>query len=188
MTKINTTTSKDNKGFTLFIALIVSSILLMVGFSIGNIILKQIQLSTAGRESQIAFYAADSAAECAMYLDRKDTAGNSVIDLAFGTTTDLTTVQGYEMKCGSGTDGEGLIKVTSKDVVGNNATTTFYVDYRDVSGGTYGYSSCAKVVVGRSGDNTVIDARGYNAGYDVAEERCDITNPRTVERGLLLTY
>lgn len=181
---------KKDRGFTLFIALIVTSILLMVGFSIGNIILKQIQLSTAGRESQIAFYAADSAGECALYLDRKDSDGNSVIDIAFGTSTDLAAVEALSLKCGSGTDGAGAIKVESKIIDGDNATTTFYVDYRDVSGGETGYDSCAKVTVGRSGNNTVIDSRGYNTSYnpDVGSGQCDISNPRTVERGLLLLY
>jgi Tfp pilus assembly protein PilX len=173
------------KGFTLFIALIVSSILLAIGFSLGNIILKQIQLSTAGRESQIAFYAADSASECALYWDRKDATGNSVIDVAFGTST--SALPSY-MKCGSGTDGQGTVHVASKiiDEATNSATTTFYVDYKNLTG--YGYDSCAKVTVGRNGDNTSIDARGYNAGYNTTSEVCDITNPRTVERGLLLLY
>lgn len=173
------------KGFTLFIALIVSSILLAVGFSIGNIILKQLQLSTAGRESQIAFYAADSAAECALYWDRKNPDGESVVDLAFGTTTpDLPTF----IKCGTGTDGLGAVHIAGKipDGTGMNATTTFYIDYTDATG--YGYNSCAKVMVGKNGNNTTIDARGYNAPYSTAMNACDTTGLRTVERGLLLLY
>ncbi|MES3005801.1 MAG: pilus assembly PilX N-terminal domain-containing protein [Patescibacteria group bacterium] len=176
---------KKNKGFTLFIALIVSSILLSIGYSIGNIILKQLQLSTSGKESQVAFYAADSAAECALYWDRKDVNGESVVDVTYGTSTaELPTY----IKCGSGADGQGTVHVASKNIDPNtnSATTTFYIDFQDITG--YGYSSCAKVTVGRNGNNTSIQSRGYNSRFDPATEVCDITNPRTVERGLLLLY
>lgn len=176
---------KNQKGFTLFIALIVSTILLSVGFSIGNIIFKQIQLSTAGRESQVAFYAADSAAECALYWDRKNGAGDSVIDQAFGTSTDITATQALGIKCGSGALGDGAVFIASKEIVGDYATTTFYIDYHDLTG--EGYNSCAKVTVGRSPSYTAIDARGYNADF-VTDDQCDVTNPRTVERGLFLLY
>lgn len=185
---LNICATGRKKGFTLFIALIVSSILLAVGFSIGNIILKQLKLSTAGKESQLAFYAADSASECAMYWDRKDAAGNSVIDVAFGTTTSLASVQSL-IKCGSGTNinsPDGSVFVASKISNGlANATTTFYINYGDVTG--YGYNSCAKVTVAKTGNNTAIDARGYNAGF-IAGTGCDLSGARTVERGLLLTY
>lgn len=190
-TVANQNSKKNSKGFTLFIALIVSSILLSVGFSIGNIILKQTQLSTAGRESQIAFYAADSAAECALYWDRKNASGDSVIDETFGTSTDLTATRALGVKCGSGADDAGTVYIASKEVdaTGNlSATTTMYIVYK---ANNFGYNSCAKVIVGKTGFTTVIDARGYNSTYvgDMTSGiTCDVSNPRTVERGLLLMY
>lgn len=46
-----------------------ASIILAVGVSIISIALKQLQISTVGRESQYAFYAANTGAECALYWD-----------------------------------------------------------------------------------------------------------------------
>lgn len=45
------------------------SVALAVGLSVYNILSKEIQLSDLGRESEIAFYAADSGGECALYWD-----------------------------------------------------------------------------------------------------------------------
>jgi len=60
------------KGFTLFIAVVISSLLLLVVLSISNIALQETILSGAGRESQLAFYAADSGVECALFWDYRN--------------------------------------------------------------------------------------------------------------------
>jgi Tfp pilus assembly protein PilX len=60
---------KDSRGFTLLIAALVSSIVLALGTSIYEIAQKELTLSSLGRDSQFAFYAADTAAECALYWD-----------------------------------------------------------------------------------------------------------------------
>lgn len=57
------------RGFTLLLAALVSSIVLAVGAAIFGIAQKQVLLSSIGRDSQFAFYAADTAAECALYWD-----------------------------------------------------------------------------------------------------------------------
>ncbi len=62
---------KFNKGFILILTLIVMSFVLMIGLGIYNIILKEIQISNLGKDSQIALYAADSGIECALYWDIK---------------------------------------------------------------------------------------------------------------------
>ncbi len=60
---------KQNKAFTLLISALVASITLVVGMGIFRLALRQIALSSIGRDSQYAFYAADSAGECALYWD-----------------------------------------------------------------------------------------------------------------------
>ncbi len=67
MININNT----KKGFTLILACLVTSIILSVALGIYNIILREIEFSGIGRESQIAFHSADSGVECAMYWDIK---------------------------------------------------------------------------------------------------------------------
>ena len=68
---------KFNKGFTLLLALIVANVVLIIGLGVYGIIIKEIQLSGLGRESQIAFYAADSGTECVLYWDIKKKAVSS---------------------------------------------------------------------------------------------------------------
>lgn len=57
------------RGFVLLYAVMTSTIVLAVGVSIISIALKQLSISTLGRESQYAFYAANTGAECALYWD-----------------------------------------------------------------------------------------------------------------------
>lgn len=60
---------KQQRGFTLLLAALVSSIVLALGASIFALAQKEVTLSSIGRDSQFAFYAADAAAECALYWD-----------------------------------------------------------------------------------------------------------------------
>ena len=59
------------RGFTLLIAVLVSGVLLAIGVAIFNIVSKQVILTSAGRESQFAFFAADTGVECVLYWDTK---------------------------------------------------------------------------------------------------------------------
>ncbi|GMU74464.1 MAG: hypothetical protein AMXMBFR44_6610 [Candidatus Campbellbacteria bacterium] len=58
-----------NSGFTLFYAVLISSLLLAVGLAVLNITYKEFVLSSGARDSETAFYAADSSLECALYWD-----------------------------------------------------------------------------------------------------------------------
>ncbi|MDP3996838.1 MAG: pilus assembly PilX N-terminal domain-containing protein [bacterium] len=59
-----------DRGFTLLVALMTGVLLLSIGLAIMGISLKEVQLSASGRDSQFAFYAADSGMECALLWDR----------------------------------------------------------------------------------------------------------------------
>lgn len=191
---------KVSGGFTLFVAMIVTALILSIGFSIGNIVLKEITLSSSGKESQIAFYAADSISECALYWDRKDVDGVSPIGIS-PFATDTPAVGPNIIKCGTGVDGvtPGLIGAFTQ-IYGNDAgataaadalyaTTSFYASFQDV-GGDASIVACGKVTISKTPIKTTIDARGYNVGYsgDSRTGSCNLTNPRTVERGLRVYY
>ena len=60
---------RERRGFTLLLSALISSIVLALGTSIFVIAQKQLTLSQVGRDSQFAFYAADTGAECALYWD-----------------------------------------------------------------------------------------------------------------------
>ncbi len=202
-------------GFTLFVALIVTSLLLAIGFSLSNIVLKQLIFSQSSRESQIAFYAADSGAECALFWDRKNQFGTTTVYGAFATSTELIggNPTPYDIYCGYGTDGTGRIGNFQKLIVGDAATTTFNIDYQDVVTGS-GLNSqkgiCSKVSVSKWIDlsipsspveRTTVDSRGYDVGFtglvgltgvypgQVWEQgSCNISSNRVVERAIRLDY
>lgn len=65
------TQSRTQRGFTILLAALVGSLVLALGISVFTIAQKQLILSSVGRASQFAFYAADSGAECALYHDMR---------------------------------------------------------------------------------------------------------------------
>ncbi len=69
----------QERGFTLFYAVLVASLLLALGLAIFNITYKELILSSGARESAVAFYAADAGLECALFWDRKYTGLSSPV-------------------------------------------------------------------------------------------------------------
>lgn len=61
--------NKDERGVVLLIAVTISSLVLIIGIGILSIVTKETVLSSLSKNSQIAFFAADSGVECAMHWD-----------------------------------------------------------------------------------------------------------------------
>ena len=61
----------SRRGFALLMALIFMSVMLSIGLTLGSLAYKQQVLASSAIESQYAFYAADSALECALYADQQ---------------------------------------------------------------------------------------------------------------------
>lgn len=122
------------RGFTLLLATLTASLLLILGSAIFGLIRKEVILSSLGRDSQFAFYAADTSAECALYMDIR----HSVF------TTGTTTARCDEQLLGT-------IPVAPID--GSAATFEYQPN-----------GLCARVSVSKKSTNphTIIDARGYN--------------------------
>jgi hypothetical protein len=60
---------KNDRGVVLLIAVTISSLVLVIGIGIISIITKEIVLSSLNKNSQAAFFAADSGIDCAMHWD-----------------------------------------------------------------------------------------------------------------------
>ncbi len=58
---------KSNRGFVLLYAVLVSSIVITVGLLLANILLKQLVIASTARDAKIAYYAADSGRDCALF-------------------------------------------------------------------------------------------------------------------------
>jgi hypothetical protein len=134
--------SIQHKGFTLLMAVITTSMLLIVSYMVVNIAYKQLLISNTNQESQYAFYSADSGVECATYWDLK--AGPSVFSPSTGTsiscngssiTPSTTSYNSSGISTSSFTVAltKGCVDV---DVVKNQSTGVTTVNSR-------GYNNCA---------------------------------------------
>lgn len=178
MNLFSATTKQSQNGFTLLFAALVTSLLLSVGLAIFNITLQQFLLSSAGRESQYAFYSADSGAECAFYYDRKG--GSFTNQPAFYFPDG---VDGHEagptITC-NGIQSETPIVITAESPI----FKTQYNINSDSSGNCDLTKPSFSIVVTKTinelSTNTTIESRGYNT--------CDSDNLRRVERGLRVDY
>ncbi len=101
------------RGFVLLFAVLISGVVLAIGLGIANIAIKEIIFSAVGRESQVAFYAADSGRECALYWDLNENAfatstSNTIHCLGrpyrVGGSSGLTQIDGMELANGSCVD------------------------------------------------------------------------------------
>ena len=175
------TNKKQTEGFTILFAVLVSSLILALGLGIVSITMKEVQLSGAGRDSQLAFYAADSGAECAFYWDLKGD--------YFATSTTWSGSNQSDMKCNKQVLFSNGDWGDSRDAA--SSTTTFWFTMAD-GATTFNHSNdatnlskpCATVTVTKFMDGTnqktAIDARGYNT--------CDGNSPRRLERGYSIEY
>ena len=65
-----------SEGFVLLFAVTLSAILLAIALGISNIALREIQFGTSAKDTNDAFFAADTGTECAQFYDRSyDTTG-----------------------------------------------------------------------------------------------------------------
>jgi len=164
------------KGFTLFFALLISSLALAIGLAIYDITVRELQLSEAATQSQYAIYAADTGAECALYWENKYV-GNGGTSSAFATSSADTQYAVSGVIC-SGQDiaaaavAAGTWPQTSD---ANDATTTF-----SIAGATTA-APCSVVYVYKSGNPSVttVISHGYNT--------CT-TGPLQLERVFQVTY
>lgn len=160
--------NRANKGIAIYLAVVVTAALILVSFAVLSLAIKEIGTSAAARDSQGAFYAADSGVECALYWDLKNASGNS----AFSTSTASV------INCNA--DAANLANNGTLSVGGGgnaNATSTFSLTFLPDA-----YCVNVTVVKTYAGNTpkTKIESRGYNS--------CNVANARRVERAILVSY
>ena len=147
------------RAFTLLMSVLISSILLAIGYEIYNLASKEVILSASGRESQFAFFAADTGVECALWADSK-------LD-AFATTSEVTVTQ---LDCGN------VASDLTRQTVGTDYITTFQMT---LGGGTH--TQCVDVRVTREDPKrTIIESFGHNT--------CNVQSKLRLERAIRVTY
>jgi len=173
----NTHTTQENQkdtksGFVILIAVLVSSLMISLGAFIANIAIKELSLSVSGRDSHLAFYAADAAIECALYQD-----------LHVQTFSASTSMPGpATLNCNSSST-----PITINGALSDNDTgvSEFEVSFPesptdDPEFSPYAIVRITKDQIGTVNDETKIESRGYNVKSSSVSRR--------VERALEVTY
>lgn len=154
------TINNMEKGITLFIAIVITGSLLLIATGMVNLAVRQSLISGSGRDSQMAFYAADTGMECALFWDVKNPSGQS----AFATSTGSTI---YCNRDGNNQNNQWVVGGASLSVINR---INFLPD-----------PYCAIVTVIKNPDGTTqVESKGYNS--------CDPLNPRRVERAVRASY
>lgn len=68
---------QKNKGFALLFAVTLAAILLSVALGITSVAMKEVSFSTSAKDTNDAFFAADSGAECTLFYDQSSDAKNA---------------------------------------------------------------------------------------------------------------
>lgn len=148
---------KGRGGYAILFTVIVVSIISLMAIGLSNASYKQLVLSSLARDSHLAFYQSDTAAECALYADNKQ---NMALPDPW--------------VCGLDTNGNDYsLGVMPPD--NSDPNKTVYSLQPDAAMSASG-GPCFSIQITK--DNVAftsnIKARGYNI--------CDTTNPRTLER------
>lgn len=188
---------QKNKGFVILFAMLISTLILLITAGIFTVVQKEVVLSSYARESQRAFYAADSALECALYSDyigfQLDGANSSFrtpfsANPASGSWESYSNIPDYS--CG-GTE------MSSYHLLNSGGTALYEVPYVFRYQNTFNNtdSSCAYVLIEKElkGDPdpilNVTETRITAVGFNVCDGNVpDFDDPTLLERRLSLTY
>lgn len=149
---------KKNRGFVILFAVTLSSIVLAIALGVTNIALKEIKFGTSARETNNAFFAADTGIECALLNDKS---GGSL----------FVSPGSPSLNCSN----------TSISTTENPAGFWTFV----IPGIGENTQSCVRVTVDKTASPvTTVTSRGYNIG----DASCLSTNRDRIERELQTTY
>jgi len=149
---------KKNRGFVILYAVMISSMLLAISLGVANISLKEINFSTSAKDTNDAFFATDTGAECALLNDKST--GSVFVDPNSPTIT-----------------------CNNSSIIANESPALFWSFI--ISGLGSGGQGCAKVTVDkRNLPITQLVSKGYNDGGST----CTTQTSNSVERQLELNY
>jgi Tfp pilus assembly protein PilE len=128
---------KKEKGFALIFTIMIVSVVSIVSAGIINSSYKQLILSSLAKDSQVAFYMADTASDCALYADLVE-----IYNGTFNITGSTWNCAGYSLRViNLGVGGYNLLSPTSAASSGE---------------------PCFDIYITKNAGNTEISARGYN--------------------------
>ncbi len=129
---------KNQKGYALLFTIMIISIISVITAGLINASTKQLILSSLARNSQLAFYQADTAGDCALYVDLVKTTEEIKKFIENG---DLLSCGGDNLIISG--EAEKNYSLTSKEFLGTN-------------------NPCFSINITKKDTSTVISAKGYN--------------------------
>lgn len=164
--KNSTVSSKQNKskGFVLLYSMLLSSMLLTIALGVLNVSLKEINFSTSGKETNDAFFAADTGAECALYYDRPD------INRFLPPASD----PGTPIICPS------VVPTSS----GNSNTWSYLFNATGLGSDGDG---CAIITISKDDTGPILETTVTSRGYNKGGSSC-VQDANSIERQIQLSY
>ncbi len=154
---------KNKKGFVILFAVTLAAILLAVAVGIANIAQNEVRFGTLAKNTDDAFFSADTGAECALFYDKST---------------------GSSFPIGGPASPIGCTATTP--TFSGTANTGTYDFIMTGLGPTS--SGCAKVNIFKNNTGSSIVTTLNSKGYNVGDASCNSTNPSRVERSISLTY
>lgn len=154
-----------NKGYAILFSVVIVGIISLISFGLSDTAFKQVILSSLVKDSQTAFYKADTASECALY-SYFNKGGSEYLD-------GVTSVPPLSFDCGTDKDGNSytLNVVTDIDLIAFYELNLTNNSKND---------SCFKISIGKSSNTINIISDGYNI--------CDSNSQRSVEREIKIDF
>ncbi|MFT6361577.1 MAG: hypothetical protein ACJA2Z_000570 [Candidatus Paceibacteria bacterium] len=182
---------KKERGFVILFSILISSLILLISAGIFNVVQKEVILSSYARESHRAFYAADSALECALFADI----------IGIGSPNPVTPFSTINLSNGSFDCGGDTITSTYLASAGGTSDYDYPFVFRYYNSYNSDDNSCAYVLVEKKEtgtDPSVIETRitavGFNACVDTGGTYTgdinipDFNDPTLLERRLSILY
>lgn len=149
-----------DSGFAMLFTVLIVSLILSISLGISNLTFKQTILSSLAKDSQIAFYQADTAIECGMYYDTS---------LSFPVGTDPASISS-PIFCGN-----------ERFQINMSQSYTDYLIFNQVLSDQS--SRCSTIIFDKvtnvGANEAIVQGLGYNT--------CS-ASPRQVQRALQVTY
>lgn len=172
-----------NSGVALLFSILITSVLFAIALGTIEISLREGNFNTSTRKSNEALFAADTAAECALFYDKNQDPSMQSFPITGGSNT--TTIE-----CIQGSTSE--IKNTDSGKDGDNH---LFNNFEFYISNINGNNACAKVFVEKretdeidSNSNVLISTKIVSKGYDVGKDECSPPDQNVVERELQFIY
>jgi hypothetical protein len=172
--KARTHAAVQPRGIALLLAIIFTAVVLSIGLSLADISYKQIILASVAKQSEYAFYNADSAVECALEMDQQYNTFNLASE-PHGANVASEVVVASPIPC----EGQASSNI-SMVAYGNSATTITTVIQIPCANNVGKNASVTVYKQASATPHTAIYAEGFND--------CNSSDPNRVARGIVAKY